>query len=434
MKDPKEPLTNVDGSSDSPARGGAIKRLTRRGSVALFVTAVLVVVLGTVIGVEASHALSADPGSTTTTTTTDGSTTATTTGGGASSTTSTVTSGPTQTQAPALPTPGGAMPGHGSFNAVTCTSTSDCLAVGADSSGAAVVATTSNIGSSWSNQSVPSGIGPLDAVSCGDSQHCVAVGQGAIITSTDGGSSWTQSTVPTQNTTLLGVSCASATLCLASGVVPEVGEPLAGQLIISTDGGSTWTAATMPPATHGLSGIACPTATFCVAVGDSIDVSNDGGMTWTPRAVTGTVGPGSLRSVACASATQCVAVGANVDGMQDPTVPGLAIVTSDGGATWQAQSMPTSTSAIDQITCVGGSQCLAGGFSDASGGTAAFASSGDGGRTWQSQPPPSGLSRIAGLTCPAVNNCIAVGVNGTQSNTVSTRDGKTWSPTVVPQS
>jgi hypothetical protein len=230
------------------------------------------------------------------------------------------------------------------------------------------------------------------------------------------------------------VSCASATLCLATGVVPEVGEPFAGQLIASTDGGSTWTAATLPPATRALSGIACPTATFCVTVGASIDVSNDGGMTWIPKAVTGTVGTGALRSVACASATQCVAVGANVNGEQDPTVPGLAVVTSDGGATWQAETMPSSTSAIDQITCVGGSQCLVGGFSDASGGTAAFASSGDGGRTWQSQPPPSGLSRIAGLTCPAVNDCVAVGVTGTQSATVTTHDGKTWAPTAVPQS
>ena len=324
-------------------------------------------------------------------------------------------SGANQSLAPAIPIPGGTLPGYGNFNAVTCTAISQCLAVGGTDSGTAVAAITSNAGSTWASQSVPQGTTTLDAVSCGGPTNCVAVGQGDIMSTSDGGNSWSEQAPPSKNTTLLGVSCATPTQCVAAGVSPIPSGPYSGDVDVSSNGGATWTQASMPQGTQALGGVACPTTTFCVAVGGSIMVSSDGGNTWSPRTLTmGMQSP--LRSVTCTSALDCVAVGANVVGETDSTLPGEAIVTTDGGTTWQPESMPSNTAFIDQITCVGGSQCFALGSDDTKNGAAAFEASTDGGVTWQEEAPPAGMSQIADLACPAVNNCVAVGRQGSQAD------------------
>jgi photosystem II stability/assembly factor-like uncharacterized protein len=163
-------------------------------------------------------------------------------------------------------------------------------------------------------------------------------------------------------------------------------------------------------------------------------VSNDGGTTWTEATVPTGIGTGALRSVACTSALDCIAVGANVVGETDSTLPGLAIETSDGGATWQAESMPAGTAAVDQIVCSNASQCFAGGSSESVGGLAAFASSEDGGATWKAVAAPTGMSDIAGMSCPALNKCVVVGRSNQQPITVQTSNGQSWTPTAVPQS
>ena len=94
-------------------------------------------------------------------------------------------SGANQSLAPAIPIPGGTLPGYGNFNAVTCTAISQCLAVGGTDSGTAVAAITSNAGSTWASQSVPQGTTTLDAVSCGGPTNCVAVGQGDIMSTSE---------------------------------------------------------------------------------------------------------------------------------------------------------------------------------------------------------------------------------------------------------
>lgn len=178
-----------------------------------------------------------------------------------------------------------------------------------------------------------------------------------------------------------------------------------------------------------MAAVTCATATFCVAVGDSIVVSNDGGVTWTLRSASNGIGSGSLRSVSCSTATQCTAVGANIAGESDPTVSGIAVETTDGGATWQTETLPSGTAAVDEVACTTGSQCFAGGFNDASGQAAAFATSSDGGSTWSSQSAPAGLTQIAGVSCPAQNNCVVVGRAGIEPVSVATTDGQTWTAT-----
>ena len=429
--------SNGQSGPDSVVTSGRPGRLrawyVKRGTAVLATAAVLVIIISATIGIEVSHALSA-PDSTTPTTGAVSGAAPPTTVQPATGSPSNVPSGPSQVAAPIVPVPGGSTPGHGAFNAVACTTTSDCLAVGADATGAAVVATSVNSGSTWSDRSLPGGSSTLDAVSCGDSNHCVAVGKGMILSSADAGTSWKAAAPPIENTTLLGVSCSGPSACVAAGVSPEPGQAFAGHVVKTTDGGATWTAATMPPGTQALGGVACPTSTFCVAVGGSLMVSNDGGVTWSTRTLATGTGSSPLRSVSCTSASHCVAVGANVLGVNDPSLPGEAVVTNDGGATWVSATMPANTAAADQITCTPGSQCFAGGSGETRASAASFAGSGDGGMSWSQSSAPSGFSQVAGMACPATNHCVVVGRAGRQPVTSTTKDGSSWAVTSVPQS
>jgi hypothetical protein len=84
--------------------------------------------------------------------------------------------------------PGGASAGHGAFNDVSCDSGTQCVAVGADSSGVGVVATSTNDGSSFTSVVLPSGTPALSSVSCVEPGTCVAVGGDDILHSGDNGS------------------------------------------------------------------------------------------------------------------------------------------------------------------------------------------------------------------------------------------------------
>ena len=433
--------------SESPAKKSAesgtrgISSKLRRGGVssAIIIGAAVAIVIGaTGLGIEVSHALgnSNHPSDAAVSADTPATLPASA-GDGSSSTgsTSSTLPGPSQTEAPVVAVPGGSIPGFGSFNAVTCTSDSRCLAVGADNNNNGVAAITTDAGSSWTDESVPSGTSPFDAVSCGDATHCVAVGQGVMASSSDGGSTWADHAPVTTNTTLLSVSCSSASVCLAGGVTPNPGQALLGQAELSTDGGNTWNSLSLPQGTPAIGGVACPTTTFCVAVGGAILVSNDGGQTWTQRTLASGTGGSPLRSVSCSSAMHCVAVGANVLGEEDSTVAGEAYVTTDGGTTWQPAPLPANTAAVDQVTCGSDQTCLVGGSSDRRGGTAAaFAETSDGGTSWTAASPPSGMSAIAGMACRDDGHCVAVGNDGGQSVTGSTANGTSWAETQLASS
>ena len=149
-----------------------------------------------------------------------------------------------EVNAPFIPIIGGASSISGGFNAVTCTSQLNCIAVGADNALGGVVSSTGDGGNDWSQSSTAVGQPVLNAVSCATSSLCIAVGQGASARSTDGGTTWTTFAVPTANTTLLGVQCPSSTACVSVGVRPGRNAPLTGQVLVSSNGGQTWTTPT----------------------------------------------------------------------------------------------------------------------------------------------------------------------------------------------
>ncbi len=346
--------------------------------------------------------------------------------------------GATEANAPVISAPGGSAPDKGAFNGVACESTVSCLAVGADRNGHGVVAGSSDGGSTWGNKTITKSVPPLEAVTCKSASTCVAVGQGVALSSTNGGGTWSAHGLPTANTTLLGVTCAAPnSTCVAAGIEPTSTTSDAAQILISKDEGSTWMKASFPTSAPGVASVVCPTASRCIAVGATILTSDNGGQTWQPRTVNG--GMGSMRSVSCSSATHCIAVGPNPEGEADPGAPGLAIVTNDGGNTWQQQTLPAGSAPSLQITCSQSSRCLIGGPSISKSAAPTYAASTDGGANWAPMPPPPGLSDISDLACPATNHCVVVGDYQPPGSapptafTGVTTDGTTWATKPVAQ-
>ena len=189
--------------------------------------------------------------------------------------------------------------------AVSCTSTSSCVAVGTylNTSGHYVGLIETLSGTTWTATPAPEPAGAAPAnsefpprlvgVSCASATSCVAVGSsfdgsnfdhGVIETLT--GSTWTATTPPVpnnagntgdghQNTLLAQVACPSATMCQAVGFYLDTTGNQFG--LINTWNGSTWSATEAPQPSGGsfasLGAVSCPTPSFCAADGAYDDSS-----------------------------------------------------------------------------------------------------------------------------------------------------------------
>ena len=190
-----------------------------------------------------------------------------------------------------VPSASPAGPPTGSLAGVSCSSTTDCFAVGDTGSGTLIEHWD---GASWkivAGANAKGSIEPtLSAVSCTSATSCFAVGSTAVVTATSfsdstlverwDGKSW--SVVPSPNPSnanevaLSGVSCTSATNCFAVGVAatftPILSAPIAASTLIEHWDGASWSivAAASPSSTIAaeLTAVACPSATSCFAVGD----------------------------------------------------------------------------------------------------------------------------------------------------------------------
>jgi hypothetical protein len=162
---------------------------------------------------------------------------------------------------------------------VTCTSTTNCFAVGSDDTQLVTSTLTERWdGSSWSIVSSPNPKGSpdsqLSSVTCTSATNCFAVGIGhATLIERWNGTIWgiVTSANPTGATgaSLTGVSCPSASRCVAVGTIFRQNVL---QRLVESWNGKAWslTGVPVPSGTKlsNLSGVSCATTTNCFAVGD----------------------------------------------------------------------------------------------------------------------------------------------------------------------
>jgi len=285
---------------------------------------------------------------------------------------------------------------------VSCASPSFCVAV----DGAPGVWSWN--GSVWTPSPTLASGTVLDAVSCATTTSCLAVGSSSAagqlqtFAAAYDGSSWSAAPgfapVPTVGG-LLGVSCPTASFCVAVGDGVSAGG--ADGALAETLTGATWSTAFPPvpasppaaPPDYALHTVSCPGTTFCAAAGQFtsgpngesfVDVAT--GSTWTLAPTPGLAAGAELSSVSCATASSCVAVGESVVPHGPP--PAAVAETFDGSG-WTADARPPATP-LWSVACAA-TTCAAGGVAD-----------GDvlelGGTAWSPPQDVDGTASITGLS------------------------------------
>jgi hypothetical protein len=322
---------------------------------------------------------------------------------------------------------------------------------------------------SWANEPTPNPSDAqgsvLDAVSCTSSSACTAVGDyttssGDYETLAESGhdTSWSIQRTPTptgaEDASLAAVSCTSSTACIAVGSYFEPSssrdEPLA-----ESWNGNSWSIQTTRDRVSGganleLAGVSCTSSTACTAVGSYISTTDEESAalveTWNGRrwSIQRTPAPPSteypnLTAVSCTSSRACTAVGY----YSTNSVYGETFGESWNGSTWSIQAMPIPSDAqasyLNGVSCTSSTACTAVGYYylNSSGDGVTLAESWNG-RGWSIQPTPpdpsdTQLFYLDGVSCTSSTACTAVGedwVDDSTTNEVALAEswnGTTWS-------
>ena len=237
----------------------------------------------------------------------------------------------------------------------------------------------------------------LYAVDCTTSSFCVAVGaqsssgadQTLVEVSSDGsGSSWSTVTSPDPagsnvSNDLYGVSCVSSSFCV--GVGSQGSSAGATEPLVLTFNGTQWsnTALSTPPpgSSAWLNAVSCTSASFCVAVGSTVDslgnyytlVYGLNGTTWSvePSPNPGSSGFNSLWGISCVGTSYCMAVGGELTSL---AYQNLALESTDQGASWSVPANPpieagtsggtTTNNDLVGVSCLSQATCVVTGFYD----------------------------------------------------------------------
>jgi len=235
----------------------------------------------------------------------------------------------------------------------------------------------------WTIQETPGlSSGFLEGVSCTSSTECTAVGSyeegaGKAFTLAErwNGTEWVIETTPSpskgQATKLTDVSCTAPTSCMASGfyyLLTPTGEveidPMAQQW-----NGTEWTLQVVPKPIEkrgaSLGAISCTSSTTCTATGhyetgalDRTLAERWNGTEWTIQSTPNPSGTNSLNSVSCSSATACTATGVTYLSKEIFT-----LAEAWNGTEWVIQTMPNPSKAQESIpiatSCTSSTVCVA---------------------------------------------------------------------------
>ena len=227
----------------------------------------------------------------------------------------------------ATPSPWGGQ-GFNELQSVTCTSPTDCWAVGSDSAGSQALHWDGHL---WSLVSIPQG-GGLAGVTCTSSANCWAVGlaSGNQVLHWDG-HQWSVVAAPAPGTAseLNSISCTSAVSCWAVGAY-GAGSNYRSQILYWN--GHQWSLSSTPTPRgsiqdpRGLGSVACTSPGNCWAAGPADfplgskvnEALHWNGHDWS-YIITPSVAAGenpALYAVTCTSSANCWAVGSDFDGNQ----------------------------------------------------------------------------------------------------------------------
>ncbi len=203
-------------------------------------------------------------------------------------------------------------------------------------------------------------------------------------------------------------------------------------------GGSPWTEVALPGAASA-EAVSCPTASDCVAVGTDATgapmalVTTNGGATWTqetmPASATA-LGPAFL---SCATTSTCIVVGSNGNGTDE------VLATADGGTTWTTESIAGADPyGLYGVSCASATSCVAVGSSNGS--PVAWMTS-DNGAAWTQETIPNAMAGYSNgaVSCPTASDCVAVGLGPSSQSGVpsggawySSDGGATWDQGILP--
>jgi hypothetical protein len=337
--------------------------------------------------------------------------------------------------------------GNGVLNAVSCSATSVCTAVGLHvrESGLGVTLAERRSGGIWAVQSTPNPPGAaasaLNGVSCPTSSACTGVGQFAVkpgaqrtLAERWNGSNWRIQPTPNPagslSSTLIAVACPAAGTCTAVGTSKS-------KLLVERFGGARWRIQPAP-VPHGaqsseLLGVTCTAATSCIAVGDYVNSSGAdvtlaerwNGSNWAIQPTPSPSGAQSftfLSGVSCTAGDACEASGASDAG---------AFAERWNGARWSLQAVPAPAGSqfalLFSVSCAVSSCEAVGGSVDSSG---AFVPLGArwNGAAWRAQSAPNparaSTSFLGGVSCPSSSDCTAVGLGNGDGTPVTL--GERW--------
>ncbi len=329
---------------------------------------------------------------------------------------------------------------------VSCASTTACTAVGSSgASGEYVTLGEGWNGTTWSLQTTPNpkakDNAQFAAVSCATSSACLAVGydyyEGRGVAEFWNGKEWTlhKGSLDRRPT---AVSCGSASACLAVGVKNGT-SPLAE--VWEGEGGSWWEGSELAPKTPEggwgltLEGVSCTAATTCTAVGSYLIggkslplIERLSGFSWSMQ-TPATANQASLNDVSCASSSHCVSVGGQLEG-----ATGTSLAERWDGTKWSTLSVPSPAGAtgseLQEVSCSSTSACLALGTYTASGSEKPFAAAWNG-TAWTLTSTGLKGAIPQDVSCKSATFCLAVG-NEAGKTLVQAWDGKEWSTQTSP--
>ena len=307
-------------------------------------------------------------------------------------------------------------PPNSSLRAVACASASLCFAVGnlnpRHSNDLKTLIERWN-GKTWSAVPSPNRVGAslniLSAITCTSTTNCLAVGGAGGARDGDppalverwNGKVWSIVKDPGARS-LRDVTCTSATNCFVLGET------------IQRFDGQTWTTASPSR----LISAACSGASDCSAVGDETPSQHWDGKTWskvpTPVGDPNQFEGFAMYSVACLAVANCLAVGADAV----PLANFSPLAERWNGKAWSTLGAPypAGDGYLNGLACPSATSCFAVGAYDQSGfgvGSAphAFIDRWDGTKFSAVTSPGfgKGYSWLAGVSCTSVTNCFAVG-------------------------